>query len=179
MPQAASPASQASNDTPKSGGRRRLLLILLVILVATAGLVYFLSGGASVVEGSSSGGIVGGIRNIFGSGAGSDGQAPQGPVNDKDVKVTQIDSFVVNLADQGRYLRTTITLEYTDTAVERELAAREYRVRDAIISVLRTKQVADLQPSATGALREELITAINQALSGKIIGLYFDEFIIQ
>lgn len=157
-----------------------MLAILLIVLVASAGLVYFLSGGASGAQDSSSGGIVWAVRNIFGGGSGnSGGQAAQGRINDKDVKVLQIKSFVVNLADQGHYLRTTITLEYTDSALAKELSQREYRVRDAIISVLRTKQVSDLQPSSTDKIREELITAINNVLQGKITGLYFDEFIIQ
>lgn len=180
MPQTVNPAPQASSETKKSGGRGRLLIILLVVLVASAGLVYFLSGRSSGAQGGSSGGVVGAVRNIFGSGGGNPGgQTAPAVVNDKNLKVMQIESFVVNLADQGHYLRATITLEYTDPNLEKELAERKYRVRDAVIATLRTKHVADLPASATDKLREELMGAINNVLQGKITGLYFEEFIIQ
>lgn len=91
-----------------------------------------------------------------------------------------LDSIVVNLADPGlrRYLRVKITLEYSDTRLTKELNEKLYRIRDTLISVLRSKKTDDLQNE--DALKQELLTAVNaQLMGGQVQGLYFEEFIIQ
>lgn len=98
---------------------------------------------------------------------------------------TSIDKFtlspiVVNLSDPGlrRYLRANITLEYSEPRLTAELNNKTYRIRDTVISVLRSKNTQDLQGEE--ALKQELVTAINAKLqSGQIDGLYFEEFLIQ
>lgn len=93
-----------------------------------------------------------------------------------------LDSMVVNLAEPGsrRYLRATISLEYADRRVEKEMERVGYRVRDAVIQVLRRKSVADLAPDRVEGLRRELLAAVNGILGeGSVTGLYFREFIIQ
>jgi len=93
-----------------------------------------------------------------------------------------LEPLVVNLADAGgrRFVRVSITLEFTDACVEKELARVDYRVRDAIIQVLRSKTAADLAPQRAEEVREELLATINSLLAdNKVTGLYFQEFIIQ
>ncbi|HHT01264.1 MAG TPA: flagellar basal body-associated FliL family protein [Firmicutes bacterium] len=87
---------------------------------------------------------------------------------------------IVNLSDPGlhRYLRAEITLEYNSPNLTAELEKNAYRVRDAVIEVLRGKTTADLQ-NAT-ALKGELLEAVNAQLQqGRIDALYFGELIIQ
>ncbi len=101
----------------------------------------------------------------------------------KNVQTLTIPSFTINLADAGnrRYLRTQVTIEYAEKKLLAELELKNHRLKDAVINILRGKRVADLDSNEkTEALRQELITAVNELLvDGQIIGLYFEEFIIQ
>ncbi|KKM12333.1 hypothetical protein SY88_04060 [Clostridiales bacterium PH28_bin88] len=98
-------------------------------------------------------------------------------------KSLTLDSFTVNLAEPGyrRYLRVTVTLEYTGKDLEKEIAGKDYRVRDAIINVLRSKTVADINnQDRTLELRQELVEAINLVLvNSQVKNIYFRDFIIQ
>lgn len=93
-------------------------------------------------------------------------------------------SLTVNLADVNRngYLKTTITLEYlASKELDKELEEKGYKVKDTILKVLRnTTALALSNPQETELLKLELLSAINSALtSGKITGVYFEEFIVQ
>lgn len=91
-----------------------------------------------------------------------------------------MNTFTVNLRDSNyrRYLRLEITLETNQKKVLKEMAEKEYRVKDSIIAILSEKNVSDLDDKI--ALKRELMQAINYNLSeGEIIGLYFGQFIIQ
>ena len=96
---------------------------------------------------------------------------------------TKLESFIVNLADNNyrRYLKVTITLNYTETSLEEEIQQKNYQIRDVIIGVLRSKLETDLSTAAqTEQLRKELVSAINKILvQGNINGLYFEDFLIQ
>lgn len=106
-----------------------------------------------------------------------------GAIPMKNVQTLTIQSFTINLADAGhrRYLRTQITLEYVDRKLLNELELKDHRIKDTVINILRSKRVSDLDSNEkTEALRQELMGAINELLTeGEIIGLYFEEFIIQ
>lgn len=135
------------------------IALLLVVLLLSGGYVYhfFFGGnnpGATAAAGSS-----------------------QVPAN---MQKISLEPIVVNLADPGlhRYLRAKITLEYSEAKLSSELNDKLYRIRDTIISVLRSKKTDDLQNE--DALKRELLVAINsQLLTGQVRGLYFEEFIIQ
>lgn len=91
-----------------------------------------------------------------------------------------LETFTVNLKDSNfrRYLRAEISVETHDKKVISELAEKEYKIRDTINTVLSNKTVADLADRQ--ALKHELIDAINSHLTkGKVMGLYFNEFLIQ
>lgn len=157
------PKETAEKTTEKKGTRGRSLvtaLLLLVVLLLSGGYVYhfFFNG------------------NSRGLAAAPAGNNPAPAVLQK----LNLDSMVVNLADPGlhRYLRVKITLEYSDPKLATELNDKLYRVKDTVISVLRSKKTDDLQNEE--ALKRELMTAINSQLtSGQVRALYFEEFIIQ
>jgi flagellar basal body-associated protein FliL len=88
--------------------------------------------------------------------------------------------FTVNLSDSNfrRYVRLTITVEYTDKKLGKEMEEKQHRIRDAVITLLMSKRVSDLADQKT--VRQELENAINKLLvKNKVSGLYFEEFIIQ
>lgn len=91
-----------------------------------------------------------------------------------------LDPFTVNLKDSNyrRYIRTEITLETNQKKVVGELTEKDYRIRDKVIGILSKKNVSDL--SDKEALKHELIGAINEDLvNGEVVGIYFEEFMIQ
>ncbi len=108
---------------------------------------------------------------------------PSAEVAPKDFKSVKIPSMTVNLADTDshRYLKTTISLEYSDDKVKTELDTSIYKVKDGILKVLRNTKASTLtDPQQTDALKKTLLDEINSRLqNGKITGLYFEELLVQ
>ena len=103
-------------------------------------------------------------------------EQPLGPIH-------ALDTFIVNLADEGgnRYLRVTMDLELGNPELETEIVNRLPQVRDSILMILPSKQFSDIS-SVQGkiALRDEMIEALNRFLTqGKITNIYFKEFVVQ
>jgi flagellar FliL protein len=94
-----------------------------------------------------------------------------------------LESFIVNLADQGgkRYLRVTMNLELTGAAVTEALTKRIPQVRDIILVTLSTKKYEDIQNvEGKNFLRDEITTQINTLLATEAIKkIFFSEFVIQ
>ena len=94
-----------------------------------------------------------------------------------------LDTFIVNLADEGgkRYLRITIDLELDSEELESEVKKRLPQVRDSILTILPTKRFADIS-SAKGktTLRDQMLERINDlVVRGKVTNIYFKEFVVQ
>ncbi|MEA4924156.1 MAG: flagellar basal body-associated FliL family protein [Syntrophomonadaceae bacterium] len=104
-------------------------------------------------------------------------------VSPKNMKSATLPSMTVNLADIGgnRYLKTTITLEYSDEKLTEELGASMYKVKDAVLKVLRSTQAKTFEdPQQLEALKQTLLDEINSRLqTGKVTGLYFEELLVQ
>ena len=97
--------------------------------------------------------------------------------------IYQMDTMIVNLADQGgkRYLRITMELEMSAPELAMEIETRLPQLRNAILMILPTKQYADIG-STDGKilLRDQLIATMNGILkTGTIITIYFSEFVVQ
>ncbi|NLC77286.1 MAG: hypothetical protein GX750_06665 [Clostridia bacterium] len=107
---------------------------------------------------------------------------PRAEALEREVPTYQIplETFTVNLKDSNyrRFLRAEITVETTEKKVIREMTDKLYKVKDTINSVLASKTAQDLEDRQR--LKEQLIAAINSHLTeGEIVGLYFEQFIIQ
>ncbi len=98
-------------------------------------------------------------------------------------RMFQLQPFVVNLSDPGgkRYLKSLIELEFNEDSVQKELDARLPQVRDVILLHLSSKTIEDVQNiDGKIELKNSLITQVNQVLkTGKIMNLYFTQFVIQ
>ena len=94
-----------------------------------------------------------------------------------------LDTFIVNLADEGgkRYLRVTMDLELSNGTVEGELKRRLSQVRDSILMVLPSKRFADIRSmEGKAGLRNEIIADLNGLFGmGSITNIYFTEFVVQ
>jgi flagellar FliL protein len=97
--------------------------------------------------------------------------------------VFALDSFIVNLLDQGgkRYLRVSISFELGDPKFSDELTKRLPQVRDCILMILPARKVDELQTTeGKNSLRTEIVTKLNELLGKEIVKkVYFTEFVIQ
>ena len=97
--------------------------------------------------------------------------------------IFSLDTFIVNLADKGgtRYLRVTMDLELGNSDLEDELHKRLPQVRDSLLMILPSKRFEDISTvQGKTALRDEMLEALNGYLGqGKIINIYFKEFVVQ
>lgn len=92
-----------------------------------------------------------------------------------------LDAFVLNLAEQGRFLKVTIQLELTDVANQPLVIEKTPQLRDAIITLMSSKSVESVS-SAEGKLllKDEVLLRANQAIGKDIFkNLYFTEFVTQ
>ena len=94
-----------------------------------------------------------------------------------------MDTFIVNLADQGgkRYLRVTMELEIDAIEVTEEINQRLPQLRNTILMIVPSKTYEDIGTAqGKSALRDELMTQLNTFLStGQITNIYFTEFVVQ
>lgn len=89
--------------------------------------------------------------------------------------------LITNLKDANRYIKVNIELEFADKKVENELKEKNAVIRNAIISILRS-QTANQVSGAEGQerMRKLILSKINEILQrGKIVNVYFDNFIVQ
>ncbi len=94
-----------------------------------------------------------------------------------------LETFIVNLADDGgkRYLRVTMNLELAAVEMEEEFSRRLPQIRDVVLMVLPSKRFEDVRTvDGKMALREEIIDRLNQLLRTQSVhNIYFTEFVIQ
>lgn len=92
-----------------------------------------------------------------------------------------LDEMVINLNNQGRYLKTTIALGYSLEGDLDILLSKEVQIRDTVISILRSKTVEDIMPvENTDPLKVEMEEKINECFDEKIVtDVYIIDFIVQ
>ncbi len=94
-----------------------------------------------------------------------------------------MEPFIVNLLDQqsDRYLKVIIELEVSDQGCLAELNQMKPRLRDNILDLLTSKTYKELADiSGKQRLRDEIGLRLNSFLTtGKIVKVYFTEFVIQ
>ncbi|NLY42468.1 MAG: flagellar basal body-associated FliL family protein [Clostridiaceae bacterium] len=95
------------------------------------------------------------------------------------------DAIVTNLntgdVNDKRIIRVSVQLLVVDDEIVKELKDFNGKVRDIIISVLKSKTPEEaIRPDAQKVIKNEIINAINDAFNtDKVLDLYFEEFIIQ
>jgi flagellar FliL protein len=102
----------------------------------------------------------------------------------KDIGPTyQVGDFTVNLAETSsiRFIRTGLVLELEKEGDLKEAEKREPQIRDRVISVLRTRTLADLKaPDGLDKLRTDLIESINELfVSSTVTDIFFVDLVFQ
>lgn len=94
-----------------------------------------------------------------------------------------LDPFVVNLIDNEgeRYLKVVMQFELADQLAAEELNVIKPKVRDSILDLLSAKNYKEMMdPIGKQRLRDEIaLRASGYLTKGKIIKVYFTEFVIQ
>jgi len=108
----------------------------------------------------------------------------------KETKVTEtlgtivpMRDYLVNLIDYGgrRYLKVSLSLEVKDEKVSAEIETKKTVLRNYIINILSSKTFNDIKSvEGKSHLRKAIILKCNFILkSGKVLNVYFNDFIIQ
>lgn len=151
-----------------------LLLIIVIIVAAIA----FSGGGeeeASMPQMSAAAASGAGA-----AGAGGNTRAAKLKIG----PIYPLDQFIVNLMTSGggkRYLKTSIGMEISIAEMTPELDSKRDVIRDTIISVMSSKTFEEIQTEkGKRRLKDELIERINEFLvDGRVVDLYFNDFVIQ
>jgi flagellar basal body-associated protein FliL len=80
-----------------------------------------------------------------------------------------------------RFLNVSFAFDYGREKLKAELEESDFRVRDAIINVLVTKRIDEIDGAEDKELlREQILTVVNNLLkTGRIRKVYFTNFVIQ
>ena len=166
--------SEASGDVGDRGGGKKKLLIIVIalVLLLVVGIVVFLLIPSDEEE-----------------------DMPEEEQNVTEVAeplITPIflplESFIVNLKDGRRFLKTSIQLMLSEPAASAYLTVRLVEVKDIVLAELQELSVEDVKQSdARDALKQRLISAISQILPSNpewedpepIRKVLFEEFVIQ
>ena len=148
-------------DTRKKKSSKSLFLVAGILVIALAG------GIAAYV--------------LFFSNKGSHQEAKQEEKKETKSALIALDSFVLNLAEQGRFLKVTMQFEITDAANQQLIAEKTPQLRDAIITLVSSKSAESLSsPEGKFQLKDELLLRANQSIGKDIFkNLYFTEFVMQ
>ncbi|WP_369702601.1 flagellar basal body-associated FliL family protein [Clostridium moutaii] len=167
----------------KSGISFKIVLTTLLLLIAISAGAYFgynkflknSSKNSSAVSQNSS---LGQTQQVSNQGGGNSSYLQQ-VVSDY---TFDLSDFTVNLADEGgkNYLKISVFLGYDDKKLSAELTDKKPMIRDAVIDILRTKKVSDINPKYMDNIKMEIIQKINPMLEkGKLNNVYFDDILTQ
>jgi flagellar FliL protein len=169
-------------EAPEAKAGKSKLLIVLIAVVAVLGV----GGGVAYVMGLSGGGA-GDAEAAKEAAHGPEKGGHGSPGGDADAEgngsVVPLDSFVVNLADEGaqRYLKVTMKIEFLGSQPPPHFSGRQAQIRDLILTLLSSKSVGDVRTvEGKAQLRDEIIARVNRVLGDDAVrAVYFAEFIVQ
>ena len=161
-----------NGETKSGGGKKKLIIIVVAVVLLVIGIVIFLLMSGDEEE-----------------------ELPEEeqPVTDVAEPLAEpvflpLESFVVNLKDGRRFLKTTIQLMLSEPGAAAYLTVRLVEVKDIVLAELQELSVEDVKQSdAREALRQRLISSISQIFPSKpeledpepIRKVLFEEFVVQ
>ena len=147
-------------EKPKS--KKKLIIIIIIgiiVLLASAAGTYFF-----VIKGNNS------------------SLMPKKAEVKPEVSTFELGGIVVNLSDQGHYLRVSPVLEYNkNEKIAEELKGKKSQIIDQAITVLRKKPVNSLiSVDSVESIKAEVLESANKCLEKpEFKRLYFVEFLVQ
>ncbi|HTF99345.1 MAG TPA: flagellar basal body-associated FliL family protein [Nitrospirota bacterium] len=153
-------AEEEKNDKSKKSNKS-LFIVIGIIVLALAG------GGAAFM--------------LLAGGKGGKAEAKHEEKKEVKSALLALDSFVLNLAEQGRFLKVTMQLELADAATLPLATEKVPQLRDAIITLVSSKSAeAVSSPEGKLQLKDELLLRANQSVGKDVFkNLFFTEFVMQ
>jgi len=164
--------AEEEDEATEGGGSKMIIIIAAVVVLIIIGIAvwFFLFSGGDEEEG---------MEEEMISEAAEPLAAPL---------FLPLDTFVVNLKDGRRYLKTSIQLMMSDQGAHDYLNTRLIEVKDIVLSELQELSTDDIkQAEARSVLKQKLITRISQLFPSKpdwddpepIRKVLFQEFYVQ
>jgi flagellar FliL protein len=168
--------AKAQEDPPKDNKKLFIIIGAVVAVLAIGGAAMFFLGGsksekapaheAAKVEAKAEGGH----GEAAAEGAGGSTIYPLEP-------------FIVNIYDgqEIRYLKLKVEFELANTQAKADLDSKVAPLRDAILILLTTKTMQEIQDlQGKNQLREQILGAVGKIIpAGKITKVYFTDFVVQ
>ncbi len=183
---------QAVAEQPTGGSKKKLFIIIgaAVGLLVVIGVVVFMMMGKGDKKAKKEGGDAHAPEAAAGAhgaappkadagGGGHGGAAAAGGA----ATVFSLEPFIVNIYDgqELRYLKVKVEMEMANPGVKAELDGRLAAVRDAVLVVLTSKTLQDIQDAqGKNQLKEEILVSVSKILAqGKVVKIYFTDFVVQ
>jgi flagellar FliL protein len=166
---------QSAQEKPQAqpNSKKKLLIIIGAVVIAVA-----VGGGATFF-------MLHGSSNEAGA---KEGKSEHGEKSEKGEKgetlnICTLEPFIVNIYDgqELRYLKLKLEIDLSSAEVKDELTARQAELRDAVLAILTTKTMQDIQfLQGKNQLKQEIMAAVTHMLSpGKVKQIYFTDFVVQ
>ena len=175
----------AEENAPAEGApkNKKMLFIIIgaVAVVVIALAVVFMGGGKKEKkEGEAEAKVE---QKAEGGGHGAPAAGKEGAAGGGASNIFPMEPFIVNIYDgqELRYLRVKVEFETATADAKHEIELRQAPLRDAILVLLTTKTLQDVQDlQGKNQLRDEIMVAVNKILPpGKVSKVYFTDFVVQ
>lgn len=165
-------------ETPEKNNKKLFIIIgaVVAVLAIGGGAAFFMGGSkkekapeGAKVEAKAEGGGHGGAKEGEGAAAGG--------------TVYPLEPFIVNIYDgqELRYLKLKVEFEMANPQAKGELDAKLAPLRDAILILLTTKTMQEIQDlQGKNQLREQILAAVSKVVPpSKVTKVYFTDFVVQ
>ena len=145
--------------TGGSGGKTKLIVVVVIVAVLAAGYFLGMKGKATAQPGA---GAAGGPPTTLAPG-----------------EILDLEPITLNLSD-GRFLKVGISLQLAKGSSADKMKTESAKALDAAIGLLSAKSYNDLvAPGGRDQAKAELSKRVADLYEGKVLGVYFTNFIMQ
>lgn len=168
---------EKKDEAKPARSSKMLVIIIAAVALAGAGGYFAMSKSGGAKEGAA--------EESKGSGHGEakGGDEKKGAGEGSGSFIHPLDSFIVNLSDQGRtrYLKVTVQLELDKQETIDQVKSKTPQIRDALIILLSSKSIEEIATSeGKYQLRDEIVARVKQfAGKGAVVAAYFTDFVVQ
>lgn len=173
---------KTKESKPKKGLNKKLLIIIIAAALVLTGAgvgAFLLLGGkgkkADTEHAEPAAGADHGAKDAKG------GDAHGGGGGGGKSNLVAFEPFILNLAEQGRFLKMTMQLELASPGFQAMITDKSPQLRDTIITLVSSKSIESLtSPEGKMQLKDELLLRVNMAIGKDAVkSIYFTEFVMQ
>lgn len=166
--------AKAQDAPPKDKKKLFIIIGAAVALLAIGGGAFFLGGSKAESKGAP------GEAKVEAKAEAGEAKPGEAAVA---TGVYPLEPFIVNIYDgqEIRYLKLKVEFEMANALVKSELDANVAPLRDAILILLTTKTMQEIQDlQGKNQLREQILGAVGKIIpAGKVTKVYFTDFVVQ